>query len=314
MRSYSRTYRRSNFPDAYFPNIDRKEVDDLSIKGLNDNLRLIGATQLNKADYLGRGVKIGVIDSGCTQGGILQKNFVKGEGLQDENGHGTHVTSIIKAIAPLADIVMAKSMNKSGGGSRKDILSGTEWLLDQGVKVVNGSFAFNASTEIKEYIDLINQGVSAGVIFCFAAGNEGASMVSFPSNAHNVFSVGAVNNSMQITDFSNQGKEIDVVAPGKDILGDSPKGRMVTMSGTSQACPHAGGLLGLYVEFMRLKGVEPDFFQAYSDITKASTKDLGAKGFDHAYGYGLIKAYFAGIKDEEVKKNLWQRLFGWILR
>ena len=314
MRSNSNSYRKGSkpkHPDAYFPVMDVKEAD-LSLRGQNFNMEVIGLDLLHKAGFLGAGLKVGVVDSGCVQG-VTQKSFVKGEKEGDINGHGTHVVSILQEILPKAEIYMAKSMNKSGGGNRMDLLRGTEWLLGQGVKVINGSFAFNADTEVKEYISLIDQGVDEGVIFCFAAGNEGADRVSFPSNRHNVFSVGAINRAFSVTDFSNQGTEIDLVAPGKDILGDSPKGRKVTMSGTSQACPHVTGMLALYVEYMRTQGVEPDFFKAYSDITKGSTLDLGREGFDTAYGYGLIKPYFAGLRDEPQKvTGFFDKLFKWL--
>lgn len=314
----SKTASRVKSNEAYIPVIDIRAPHEFSLAEQANNFDLIGLNALHDLGLFGKGRKIGIIDSGGPAG-MLQKNFVKGELDHDMHGHGTHVTSVLRKIAPQAQIVMAKAMGKTGGGNIDDLLFGTEWLVKQGCTEINGSFAFNEGTNTKAYEDLIDWATDQGVIFAFASGNEGASKVSFPSNRDNVFSVGAVNRNGEIANFSNQGKDIDLVAPGKDIMGDSlVPGRQILMSGTSQATPHVTGMISLYVEYMLKKGgKKPDFFKAYSDITKHSTKDLGKTGFDNAYGYGLIKPYFAGVTDDDAQGSgggLFANLFRFLNR
>ena len=291
--------------EAYFPVVDVRPAE-AGLREFSNHLDLIGAPELHGVGLTGTGIVMGVVDSGTSPGQHDDlKSWVRTELDVDVHGHGTHVASIMKKICPDARLISAKAMNRTGGGNIKDIEAGTLWLIESGCNVINGSFAFNETTSadrLKTYIDVINFGVSKGVVFCFASGNEGAKKVSFPSNRDNVFSVGAINARAELADFSNRGHDIDVVAPGKDIPGQALNGGVVVMSGTSQAAPHATAMMALYMQYVRDKeGALPDFFRAYSDITKTSTQDLGPRGFDDGYGYGLIKPYFAGIGTHVVR-------------
>lgn len=313
---------RKTFPEdanepVFIPVHDMRDLDPVREASLDDywNIEAIGSELLNDKGILGTGIKIGVVDSGCRQDlCILLKNFVKGEGDDDLHGHGTHVSSLIKKIAPAGEIYVAKCMGVTGGGSVASLEAGTEWLLGQNVKVINNSFAFSDTTNLKRYKEIVDAGQKAGVIFCCASGNEGASNVSYPSRWSNVFSIGSVGKNLILSSFSNKGEDIDLVAPGEDIIGESTElGKKRTMSGTSQATPHVTGMIALYLDFIK---TNPDFQQCFLDITKSSVMDLGVPGKDNAYGYGLIKPYFAGIvPDVPVKKvgwlkKFWKSIFG----
>lgn len=311
MQSNSKTYKKSNSPnETYFPVGDVKPAPELTINAVDYNLELIGSPALNAMGLLGNTIKIGIIDSGCVQGVFAYKNFTN-EKDADLNGHGSHVTSIILKIAPGVTIYMAKAMGSDGGGSIKAVIAATKWLKEQGVNIVNCSFGFNPGANITDYVKLIDECAEAGMVFCCASGNEGASSVLFPSNRENVFCVGAVDKDSKLTSFSNKGVDVDLVAPGKDIVGVGLSGIML-MSGTSQATPHVSAMLALYMEHTGVK----NFWDAYSYITKNSVKDLGDGGMDSSYGHGLIKPYFAGIQDPPAKKRggwlarLWRHLFG----
>lgn len=306
-QSNSTISKRKLANDFFIPVHSIRPVGDISLKELEFNLAMIGSAKLNDIGLKGQNIRVGVIDSGCKQFVTSYKDFT-GEGTQDYNGHGTHVVSLIKAIAPDAEMYMAKAMDKTGGGSIPNLIAATLWLKEKGCKIVNCSFAFNKGAQVEVYQKVIDECVKAGMVFCCASGNEGSKEASFPSNKDNVFCVGAIDRGYNITDFSNTGKDVDLVAPGKDILGDDLNNGKVLMSGTSQSTPHVTGMIILYLQY---KG-NLSFYEIYSDITKRSVKDLGQPGFDVDYGYGLIQPYFAGIMDEppKKKKSFWQWLKG----
>lgn len=290
MQLDSELYRSSSPSEVYFPTFNVREVSDLTVSEYKYNIEMIGALKLHDKGYKGGGIKIGVIDSGCAQDGPdFVKNFFIESDNNDNNGHGTHVVSIIKEIAPGAMIYMAKAMDKTGGGSLESVAKAAKWLIEQRVDVINCSFAFNTNnTEI--FSLAVNEGVAAGITFVCATGNDGASHVSFPANKDNVFAVGAIDSEFNLASFSNTGIEVDLVAPGVEIVGIGTHGQPVTMSGTSQATPHVTAMIALFFQY----NGKIDFHDTYSRITKTSVEDLGTKGPDNSYGYGLIQPYFAG--------------------
>src|SRR5947209_8418839 len=115
----------------------------------------IGAPQAWAAST-GAGVKIGVVDTGVDTshedlaGKVVGTADCRGgchPGGQDDHGHGTHVSGIaaaatdngkgIAGVAPGAQLVVAKVLNKDGSGSTDDIAAGMKWVISQGAKVVN---------------------------------------------------------------------------------------------------------------------------------------------------------------------------------
>ncbi|MEM4605126.1 MAG: S8 family serine peptidase [Pyrobaculum sp.] len=134
-----------------------------------------------------------------------------------------------------------------------------------------------------------------GVVQVAAAGNSGdgdpsTNNVAYPARYSWVIAVGAVDSDYTVPTWSSDGVEVDVVAPGVNILSTYPGDRYVYMSGTSMAAPHVSGVVAM-IQAMRaasgLRLLTPD--EVYEVIT-STARDIGPLGFDVFSGYGLVDA------------------------
>ena len=137
-----------------------------------------------------------------------------------------------------------------------------------------------------------------GMIICAAVGNDGnTSAVEFPAAYSNqldgVIAVGAMDETNNVSDFSNTGPEVTVVAPGSNILSTSPTYDVTldlersyhATEGTSFATPFVTGLVSLI--WSRHKGFSNKKIKEC--ITSTAVHPNGGS-FDHVWGHGLINA------------------------
>ncbi len=129
-----------------------------------------------------------------------------------------------------------------------------------------------------------------------ASGNESAGLEfkiakQPPSTGKDFITVGAVEKKgtgYSICDFSNS--EVDLVAPGKDILTVKAGGGTTTDSGTSLATGFAAGVAALWVEKLRENGRNPGFKLIKNKILGASSYSKLNAGFNYSeIGSGIIE-------------------------
>ena len=253
----------------------------------------------------GRGVTLCVMDTGVSPHIDLSvpKNriigaidFVNGEKYAyDDNGHGTFVAGVacgngilsargIKGVAPMANVLSVKVIEKSGESGTFKILDGMQWLFDNfrqhGVRVVCMSFG----AEPLEYADPLKIGAEmlarSGLIVVAASGNSGANALKSPAISNEVIAVGAVDNEDNIANFSSRGsyngiKRPDVYALGTNVKGLQSGGAYSHMSGTSVAAPYVAGACCLLCQ--KYARISP--FQAKNAILNASINLNGTKIF-----------------------------------
>ena len=183
--------------------------------------------------------------------------------------HGTHVAGIIAqtrnnnlggdGIANNVEIMAVRCV-PNGDEYDKDIALGIRYAVDNGAKVINGSFGKNYSPHKQWVYDAIKYAESKDVLFVHAAGNDAKDIdvePNFPNDsddkkiefASNVITVGALNyqyGEKVIADFSNYGKlNVDVYSPGVQIYATTPNNEYKYEQGTSMAAPNVAGVAAL---------------------------------------------------------------------
>jgi serine protease len=173
--------------------------------------------------------------------GLLSNFLFEEESLEDEFaydyfddvGHGTHVAGTIAAVqdgsgvagvAPDSKILAAKVCSRIGCSSIA-ILQGINWSLEKKVDVVNMSLG--GPVPSRSHSDACQALENAGIVVVAASGNDGDTehnKISFPAGYPSVFSVGAVTPELQRASFSQWGPNLQITAPGTEVVSAVPVG------------------------------------------------------------------------------------------
>jgi cell wall-associated protease len=183
--------------------------------------------------------------------------------------HGTHVAGIIAqsrnnnlggdGIAQNVEIMAIRAV-PDGDEYDKDIALSIRYAVDNGAKVINGSFGKSYSPQKQWVYDAIKYAESKDVLIVHAAGNDAKDIdveYNFPNDsddkktefASNLITVGALNyeyGTAIMAPFSNYGKlNVDVYAPGMKIYATTPNNSYKYEQGTSMASPNVAGVAAL---------------------------------------------------------------------
>lgn len=182
--------------------------------------------------------------------------------------HGTHVAGIIAAernnglgangVANNVKIMALRAV-PNGDEYDKDIAKAIRYAVDNGAKVINGSFGKSYSPHSDWVRDAIKYASDNNVIFVHAAGNDSKNVdekpnfpddnVDFVEISDTYIRVGALAPSYgtkMIASFSNYGlKNVDVFAPGAKVYSTTPENEYDTKGGTSMAAPAVAGVAAL---------------------------------------------------------------------
>lgn len=182
------------------------------------------------------------------------------------NDHGTHVAGIASALTNNNIGISSPAFNSkfipvkcTGDRFDNEVINGFEGIL---YCALRGADAINCSWLDFKYNplinDILNQANSLGSIVVAAAGNANLDNYRFkfiyPSNLTQVISVGATDINNKPTDFTSYGYNVDIFAPGDDILSTvvSPN-EYDEKSGTSMSSPLVASFVGI------LKNKFPDW-------------------------------------------------------
>ncbi|MXV60702.1 S8 family serine peptidase [Natronorubrum sp. JWXQ-INN-674] len=166
--------------------------------------------------------------------------------------HGTHVGGIAaggtdngEGHAGISNCSMlsARALGDGGGGSLSDIADAIQWSADQGADIINMSLGGGGYTELMA--DACSYADSQGSLLVAAAGNDYGGSVSYPAAYDTVVAVSSLDEGETLSAFSNVGPEIELAAPGGDVLSTVNWDEYDSLSGTSMASPVVAGVAGL---------------------------------------------------------------------
>ena len=177
-----------------------------------------------------------------------------GYGVEDQNGHGTHVAGTVGGttygVAKAVTLHPVRVLDAEGYGTTSGVIAGVDWVAEnhESPAVANMSLGGSASTTLD---NAVKNAIAAGVTFAVAAGNDDAdACASSPARVSEALTVAASDDEDARAYFSNYGECVDLFAPGVDILSAwyTSDTATRTLSGTSMATPHVAGVAALYLE------------------------------------------------------------------
>jgi len=235
---------------------------------------------------------------------------------KDKNGHGTHVTGTIAAmnnkigvigVAYNIEIYAIKVIGDSGSGTWQDAADGVYWAMkgpdgiidkdgdgkvagdpdDDAAEVISMSFGGFGYDE--GFYNALKAAYNAGIVLVAAAGNEGDSGVTYPAKFSEVIAVAATDENDNVPSWSSKGSEVELAAPGVNVLSTYTNNWYAYGSGTSMAAPHVSGTVGLMIS--KILASEGTYTVEYIRVTLQTTADdIGPAGKDEASGYGVVRA------------------------
>lgn len=251
----------------------------------DDQIRMLNGIKLHEAGFRGEGMEVAVIDAGFMHVDRIAvfdslkiagtHNVVfPGESVFIGDDHGTKVLSCLAAdmpgimvgTAPQASYWLIKSEdNRSEFPIEEDYwTAAVEFADSAGVDVVSSSLGyFTFDVEALGYSADALDGRTAlisraaqlaaekGILLFSSAGNEGSGTwgkITFPGDAPDILTVGAVDDQKRKSSFSSVGftadyrVKPDVVALGTGCCVIDPSGNVHYANGTSFATPILAGL------------------------------------------------------------------------
>ncbi len=269
----------------------------------------------------GNGIKVAVLDQGIelTHQDLSTNIFPLSYNSETNTSpsqifgdHGTHCAGTIGAIknnslqvvgvSPQAKLMSVSNSLQGTPNSRIKRADGINWAWQNGADIISNSWGSSVQYQVID--DAINNAIlngrnGKGTLIVFATGNNNSN-VSYPANINtNIIAVGALTSSGSRSSFSNFGTQLDVVAPGSNILSTVLNNGIGNKDGTSMATPHVAGVCALVLSANPcLTG------QQVRDIIEQTSQKVGGYSYtitagrpngtwNNQMGYGLVNAFAA---------------------
>lgn len=187
-----------------------------------DNMEIIGVPEAQgilQNKWTGKGVKIGVIDTGLDyRHADLKQNYRGGHDVVDGDSdpmettrmfgqtfHGTHVAGVIaangemKGVAPEAEVYAYRALGPGGYGTSEQIIAAIEQAIRDKMDIINLSLGMNVNGPDLPLSLALNKAAEQGITAVTSSGNSGPNIwtVGTPGTAAKAISVGASTPTLQ---------------------------------------------------------------------------------------------------------------------
>lgn len=245
------------------------------------------------------------IDTGVYSDHETMQNRISGQAYdfvdkdtqpEDGHGHGTQVASIITQNTPAnVKILPIKAFTDKASYTDLDLFLAVEYAIEKKADILNMSFGGYALDAVTA--KYMKDAVASDMIIVAAYGNDGIETDEmYPACYKEVIGVSAVDSERNLASFSNFGSGVDLAAPGKGLhaANISGKSKYTSVQGTSFATPYVAAAAAL------LKTYDPTYTRSeISALLYNNSIDLGDKGWDAKYGYGLLS-----LKDIPLEQDI----------
>lgn len=211
----------------------------------------------------------------------------------DLHGHGTHVSGIFGANTNnatntagmnwAAKILPVRVLSAGGSGSESQCAAGITWAVDNGADITSLSLQYY--TGGTALLDAVNYAFANNVLMIAAAGNNRGNTIAFPARFDHCMCIGGTTHNDTWYTSANFGAQMDVAAPGENILSLWRDNGTFTISGTSMATPFVSGTAALLMSYNRTLSIGD-----IENVLISSAEDRGTPGWDQYFGAGRLNA------------------------
>lgn len=243
-----------------------------------DHLHLESGVALTIAEFAQSGAsggpRVGLIDSGVDASVRVAEQRAFATEQPVAGPHGTTIAGLIRSAAPGARIYAADIYGGAPtGGASSALARALGWLATENVAVINVSLVGPRNRVVEA---VVSRMAARGFVIVAAVGNDGpAAAPLFPASYDGVVGVTGVDARDRVLIEAGRGAQVDFAAIGV-------QGRA---RGTSYAAPIVAARLAA-----RLPAPGASAAQNAIATLRGDARDLGARGRDDVYGYGLISA------------------------
>lgn len=259
--------------------------------------------------YTGKGIKIGIIDSGIDfcqpifsnqkPKGVnfyyKNKTIINNNDYYDENGHGSSVAGIIKSKAINSEIYSIKILDKKLRSRSATLAKAIDWSIENGMNVINISLGTTNNKNIDLLEAICKKAYKQRIIVVSALPNDGNR--SLPACFKEVLAIES-GKFVDSWDFAYDKYSNTWIAKGDPQLVYGVYPDMLFLGGTSIAAPHLTGIIACLLE----KYPNADL-EKVTKLLKKLTLKLSKYEFNRIVGYKEIDYSITPVQMKEIFNN-----------